>query len=76
MNPILCLSHLVSFRARVWQLTVKAMCKEDADVSMVQHCTPEQLKQQLPATAAVAAPPCLASAAQLSQELYTVIEVK
>ncbi len=51
------------------------MCKGYADVAILQHCTSQQLEEQLPAAASVAAPACLVSAAQLHQEMFLVLEV-
>ncbi len=51
------------------------MCKGHADVAILQHRTSQQLKEQLPAVAPVAAPACLVSAAHLHQELFLVLEV-
>ncbi|KAL0042381.1 hypothetical protein WJX77_010775 [Trebouxia sp. C0004] len=58
-----------------WSITLKAMCKGHADVAMLQHRTSQQVEEQLPAVASVAAPACLVSAAQLHQELSLVLEV-
>ena len=51
------------------------MCKGHTDVAILQHCTSQQLEEQLPAVASVAAPACLVSAAPLHQELFLVLEV-
>ncbi len=51
------------------------MCKGHPDVAILQRRTSQQLEEQLPAVASVAAPACLVSAAQLHQELFLVLEV-
>ena len=51
------------------------MAQGQPDLSMVQDCSLEQLTQQLPMLAPVAAPAGLSSAAQLDQELFIVLEV-
>jgi hypothetical protein len=58
-----------------WSVTLKAMCKGHPDVAILQRRTSQQLEEQLPAVASVAAPACLVSAAQLHQELFLVLEV-
>ena len=54
---------------------IKPMARDNADVPLLQQCPCEQLAKQLPASAAVAAPEALSSAAQLDQEVVAVLEV-
>lgn len=54
---------------------VKPMARDHADMTLLQQCPSEQLAQQLPLSASVAAPEALSSAAQLDQEVFTMLEV-
>ena len=54
---------------------VKPMGRDNTDVPLLQRCPCDQLAKQLPASAAVAAPEAVSSAAQLDQEVVAVLEV-
>ena len=58
-----------------WRLVVKPMARGSADTTLLQQCTAQQLTEQLPVSASVAAPQSLLSAAKLDQELSAVLEV-
>ena len=51
------------------------MARGTADTALLQQCTAEQLTEQLPVSVSVPAPQSLPSAAQLDQELSSVLEV-
>ena len=59
-----------------WQIIAKPLVCGQADTTIMNKCTLEQLTQQLPVTHAVSAPQALSSAAQLDQQLFLLLEVR